>query len=370
MSAMNRGERRPGLGPALAGAASVAALVLSGLAVAAPAHAEDELPILGQSMAVSNQDTTETVRDVLITVHGVRRVEDATMVYWSVGFTPDSTGGDKFVLTAAFGNESELSPPRSGTTSMGDVAVVDLPGRKAYTTLYAGDTMYDCICQSLSNAVPDSPEPGTAYATAAALPPIPEDMDTVTLRVAGQLFPDIPVEEGKMTPTVDADEPIVAGMGWPEVDTEAINEVDDPSAFIVPLTTHSVVEDSAISERSEADSRSIDLSADVLFDVDKATLTGRAKKEIKAAAKSVKEADVSGKITVTGHTDSSGAEDYNQDLSERRAQSVAEALEPLLPSEVTIKTAGKGEGDPIATNGTVEGKALNRRVTITLPGAK
>lgn len=367
MISLSRGRPRSGRARALIGATSAVAVALSGLAFAAPAHAEDELPILGQAMAVSNQDTTETVMDVLISIHGVRRVEGATMVYWSVGFTPDSTGGDNFALIAGFGNNSALSPPQAGTLSMGDVAIVDLAGKEAYTTLYTGETRYDCICQPLNRVLPDTPKPGTAYATAAALPPIPEGMDTVTLRVAGQLFPDIPVDEGKMTPTVDAAEPIVAGMGWPNVDAEAINAVEDPSKFIVPLTTHTLVEDSALSERSDADSRSLDLSADVLFAVDEATLTGKATQEITAAATRIKDLDVSGTISVTGHTDSSGADDYNQDLSERRAESVAKELKPLLPSGVSIETAGKGESEPIASNETDEGKALNRRVTITLP---
>ena len=349
------------------GAGTAAALVLSGLAFSAPARAGSELPILGQALTTSTEDTAEETMDVLVSVHGVRRVEGATMVYWSVGYTPDSSGGDRLDMTHAFGSNSTLSPPRGGTQKMGDVAVVDLAGNKAYTTLYTSESMHDCICASFTQALPDEPEPGTAYATAAALPPIPQDMDTVTLRVAGQLIPDVPVEDGAMEPVAE-DDPIVVGTGWPGVDTEAINEVKDPSAFVVPLTTHTVIEDSALSERSDDDSRSLDLSADVLFAFDKAALNGKATKEIEAAAERIKDADVSGTITVTGHTDSEGAGDYNQDLSERRAESVAKALEPLLPSGVELTTEGKGEGDPIASNDTDKGKALNRRVTLTLPG--
>lgn len=349
------------------GAGTAAALVLSGLAFSAPARAESELPILGQALTTSTKDTAEDTMDVLVSVHGVRRVEGATMVYWSVGFTPDSSGGDRLDMTHAFGSNSTLSPPRDGTQTMGDVAVVDLAGKKAYTTLYTGDRLRDCICTSFTQALPDEPEPGAAYATAATLPPIPQDLDTVTLRVAGQLIPDVPVEDGAMEPTVK-DDPILVGTGWPEVDTEAIDEVKDASAFIVPLTTHTVIEDSALSERSDDDSRSLDLAADVLFAFDEAALTGKAKDEIETAADRIKDADVSGTVTVTGHTDSEGAEDYNQDLSERRAESVAKALEPLLPSGVELTTEGKGEGDPIASNDTDKGKALNRRVTLTLPG--
>ncbi len=349
------------------GAASVAALVLSGLSFATPAHAEGEVPILGQAWTTSNEDTAETRMDVVISVHGVRRVEGATMVYWSVGYTPDSTSGSDFrQLVMAFGSGSSLSPPRSGTEFMGDVAVIDLPGRKAYTTLYKGDTVYDCLCNTWTQILPEVPEPGTAYVNAAALPQIPGGMDTVTVRVAGQIIPDVPVEDGPMLP-IAKEWPIPVGKGWPRVKTDAINDIEDPSAFIVPLTTHKVIEDSALSERSDAESRSLDLSADVLFEVDEATLSGKAKREIKAAAKTVKEADATGTLRVTGHTDSSGEAGYNQSLSTRRAESVAKALEPLLPSGVRLTTSGRGESEPIASNETDEGKTLNRRVTITLP---
>lgn len=353
----------------MAGGACAIALTLSGVAGAGSAQAEGEVPLLGQRLVVSDRDTADTTLEALITVHGVRRVEGATMVYWSIGWTPESTGGSKLDLLESFGNQSTLSPPREGTESMGDVAVVDLAGKKAYTTLYTGDSLYDCVCHSFTEALPDEPKPGTAYATASALSPIPDSLDKVTVRVAGQLFADIPVEDGAMEPA-SKEMPIVVGMGWPSVQTEAISKVSKPQDFVVPLTTHSADDGSAISERTDADSRSIDLSADVLFDVDKATLTGKAKKEITAAAKTIKDSGATGSISVTGHTDSSGGDSHNQDLSERRAESVAKALKPLLPSGIKLTTDGKGEGDPIADNDTDEGKALNRRVTITLPGDK
>lgn len=353
------------------GLASASALVLSGLSFAAPAHADGEVPIHGRALTRSKDDTASTKRDALISVHGVRRVEGATMVYWSVGYLPDATpGSTRLQLLASFGTGSALTPLRPHPESMGNVAVVDLTGKQAYTTLYTGDSLYDCVCQAFTSALPDEPKPGTAYAAASAIAPIPEGLTTVTVRVAGQIFPDVPVEEGPMAPAVKDRGPIIVGTGWPKVDTKAINEVSDTSKFVLPLTTHSKAVGSSLRSRSDADSRSLDLSADVLFDVDEATLTPKAKKEIKAAAAEIKAADATGTLTVTGHTDSSGSEDHNQDLSERRAKSVAKALEPLLPSGVKLTTEGKGESDPIADNKTDEGKSLNRRVTITLPEAK
>ncbi len=369
MMGKSMGHPRPPWVRAFVGMASLLALVLSGVSLAGSAHAESEVPIHGQALTRPETDRASNEQDVLISVHGVRRVESATMVYWSVGYMPDTrSGSDRRELLESFGSEATLSPLRSGGEAMGNVAVIDVTGKKAYTTLYTSDSLHDCVCQAFTSALPDEPEPGTAYVASSAIAPIPEGLDTVTVRVAGQAFPDVPVEEGPMEPAVETGEPIVVGTGWPEVDTTAINEVPDPSEYILPLTTHANVDNSAMSKRSEADSRSLDLSADVLFDTDEATLTSKADREIQTAADAITAADVTGTLTVTGHTDSRGTASHNQDLSERRAQAVADALGPLLPSDVTLTTDGKGQSEPVADNDTDEGRALNRRATITLPG--
>jgi outer membrane protein OmpA-like peptidoglycan-associated protein len=71
-------------------------------------------------------------------------------------------------------------------------------------------------------------------------------------------------------------------------------------------------------------------------------------------------------IFVAGHTDSKGSEEYNQLLSERRANSVAQYLSTKSIVEARIEIAGFGEGTPIADNSSAEGRALNRRVELSL----
>lgn len=71
-------------------------------------------------------------------------------------------------------------------------------------------------------------------------------------------------------------------------------------------------------------------------------------------------------IEVAGHTDSTGAAEYNQALSERRAQTVATYLAGKGLIEQRIITIGVGETRPVATNDTAEGRQLNRRVELTL----
>jgi outer membrane protein OmpA-like peptidoglycan-associated protein len=71
-------------------------------------------------------------------------------------------------------------------------------------------------------------------------------------------------------------------------------------------------------------------------------------------------------VDVVGHTDSTGRAEYNQALSVRRAQSVADYLmsREVMPERLVV--TGRGQTQPIASNDTTEGRALNRRVEIVL----
>jgi outer membrane protein OmpA-like peptidoglycan-associated protein len=71
-------------------------------------------------------------------------------------------------------------------------------------------------------------------------------------------------------------------------------------------------------------------------------------------------------IEVAGHTDSSGSDQYNQSLSQRRAQSVASYLSSHGVQGTRLMTVGAGESHPVASNDTEQGKAANRRVEMTI----
>jgi outer membrane protein OmpA-like peptidoglycan-associated protein len=71
-------------------------------------------------------------------------------------------------------------------------------------------------------------------------------------------------------------------------------------------------------------------------------------------------------VTVAGHTDSTGADDYNMTLSQQRAQTVAQYLGSHGVVNERLAAVGYGESHPVAGNDTAEGKARNRRVEITL----
>ena len=69
-------------------------------------------------------------------------------------------------------------------------------------------------------------------------------------------------------------------------------------------------------------------------------------------------------VTVIGHTDSVGTTQYNQALSERRAQSVLDYFAGQKVNPLRLESYGKGETEPRADNGTEAGRALNRRVEL------
>jgi OOP family OmpA-OmpF porin len=70
------------------------------------------------------------------------------------------------------------------------------------------------------------------------------------------------------------------------------------------------------------------------------------------------------RIELQGHTDSVGADRYNQQLSQQRAESVREYLLGQGVSAAQVVARGYGESQPIATNGTPDGRAQNRRVVM------
>lgn len=113
----------------------------------------------------------------------------------------------------------------------------------------------------------------------------------------------------------------------------------------------------------------VSLPQDILFDVDSAAVFPALRTDLLKVAESMQNyPDTT--VQVIGHTDNSGGAAYNQALSERRANSVADVLMDGGVDFSRIQTFGRGEDQPIASNLTAEGKAQNRRVEIViLPNA-
>ena len=107
------------------------------------------------------------------------------------------------------------------------------------------------------------------------------------------------------------------------------------------------------------------MPSNVTFDVDKADVKASFYPVLDSVALVLDEYDKT-IIDVVGHTDSTGSHQYNQALSERRADSVAKYLISQKVARVRIETFGMGETRPIADNATAQGRQLNRRVELTL----
>lgn len=99
----------------------------------------------------------------------------------------------------------------------------------------------------------------------------------------------------------------------------------------------------------------------VFFDFDKATLKPESFPELNRIVELMKEKSGM-EITISGHTDATGPEQYNLGLSERRAKSVTTYLVDKGIAQNRITTEFFGEGKPTDTNETKEGRKKNRRV--------
>jgi len=121
----------------------------------------------------------------------------------------------------------------------------------------------------------------------------------------------------------------------------------------------------ALAAKEEARGTVITLSGSVLFESAQSTLLPSARSkldEVSNALAAVGERNV----IIEGHTDSQGADSYNQDLSQRRADAVRNYLLQRGQPADRIQAQGMGEGSPIADNGSPEGRANNRRVEIVI----
>ena len=111
---------------------------------------------------------------------------------------------------------------------------------------------------------------------------------------------------------------------------------------------------------------------DVLFEFGKADLTGDARMKVRNISEVLDNQAKNRRVSVEGHTDSIGSDAYNQQLSERRAENVAGALEKDGVSAQRVTVKGYGKRYPVAPNTTPDGadnpagRAKNRRVEVVI----
>lgn len=116
-------------------------------------------------------------------------------------------------------------------------------------------------------------------------------------------------------------------------------------------------------ERVRDDLLKLTLANEVSFDYDSAAIKPTFRPTLQKLADVLAKYDRN-RVTIVGHTDSTGSEVYNQGLSERRAEAVRRELSTLGVPASIIGATGRGESEPRATNATEAGRQLNRRVEV------
>jgi outer membrane protein OmpA-like peptidoglycan-associated protein len=127
----------------------------------------------------------------------------------------------------------------------------------------------------------------------------------------------------------------------------------------------SELQGTGVSVTRNGDTITLNMPGNITFKTDSADLNASFYNVLNSVSLVLKEYNKT-ILEVAGHTDNTGSDQYNQALSERRAQSVAQYLESHGVNAQRVMTVGAGETHPIASNDTAEGRQANRRVELSL----
>ncbi|MES2323495.1 MAG: OmpA family protein [Pseudomonadota bacterium] len=116
-------------------------------------------------------------------------------------------------------------------------------------------------------------------------------------------------------------------------------------------------------------SEKVSFAAEALFDFDKSIVKPQGKAALDDLLAKLKGMNTEVMVTV-GHTDAIGSDEYNQKLSQRRAEAVKAYIVSKGIDGSRVYTEGKGESQSVADNTTSEGRAKNRRVTVEVVGTR
>lgn len=153
------------------------------------------------------------------------------------------------------------------------------------------------------------------------------------------------------------------------VPTQVVTEPAQAGAELAPKPVVVVAE--SVLPACKPAVETITIQSEALFDFDKYAIKGKNNQVLDDVARKIKEHDDVELILVTGHTDKIGTDTYNQKLSERRADAVKKYLAKHGIKDVLMKSAGKGETEPVVDCKGVKGNkqvieclAPNRRVVV------
>jgi OOP family OmpA-OmpF porin len=119
-------------------------------------------------------------------------------------------------------------------------------------------------------------------------------------------------------------------------------------------------------KKAQITEKKIEITEKVMFDYNKATIKEESNQLLNDVAEVLRENPKVQLINIEGHTDSDGADKYNKELSQQRADSVKAFLVSAGIEESRLVAIGYGEERPVADNATAEGKEANRRVEFVI----
>jgi len=309
---------------------------------------------LSPAAAFAGMNYTNTeLKGQNLTAHDLRQSSFVNSDVVQTNFSGSDLEGSTFTNINFKGGSMAGASLRNATFSNVDFGNVDIRGAD-----FTGSTFTNCNLE-LAHAdentdftqvtMVNTGYPGTEISTSGRQNPISEPTN-VTVDTPG-----VNLYAGDSGVNISVGQP---GVGGTRVNVPGVNiEVGDPA----PREFQNA---QVIVAALEKPNSKVDLTVNFAFDSDKILDAGH--KQVFEIAEALNNPALAGKnIRIEGHTDSKGTDAYNEDLSYRRAVSVLSELKTKYQvNTAALKVEGYGESQPIATNDSEAGRALNRRVTL------
>lgn len=220
---------------ALALAGTLTSATTGGVSVAE--LGDQEVPVLGSTTLAQDMESAGVKATVL--VNGVRRIDGATIVYYSAGLPKGAPAQSWSTF-----NSSASDRVSSASGGVGNVRLIDFPHQKIYLPLVKMSQYgSEQALVSPSAAWPSDEPGGTFYTFYAVMPELPDDVGTVDVMVGhGDIVQDVKVDEGVMEPASLQEKPIRMGQVWPLIDQVAAAGSAAPEDSVRPLIQRSTQE--------------------------------------------------------------------------------------------------------------------------------
>lgn len=313
-------------------------------------------PIDPESL-VETRSVVTRLGEIEVGIHPLVRSGDHCVLTLDVAALHVPEGEDNVPLSRFEGDATLAGGPIYPEEWAG-VRLVDVGGEQLRLAASTGDGN---VAGRSSRPGSGAPESGLRRQLVFAAPET--GTEQIGLLMPGWFLPTVPVVDGKV-PEVKAEEEGDEMVGVEEM----LREVAESPVLL--LEGYSRQLDGGVEVLESTEKIEIKLAGDVLFDSSSSEIDARADAVLEAAAASIGGYE-DGVVDIVGHTDDVGEQADNQVLSEKRAKAVAEELSSRIDTSVyELRTAGRGESEPLVENDSDGNRQKNRRVTVTLTSQK